>query len=104
MFVKFQWKNSKVCSHDGCLHGSFFGKRGRRSTINAHGDKKSFKRILTLLENMKETPYHGIGKPEALKYELSGLYSRRIDSKNRLVYKVDESEKKTTVYQVKDHY
>lgn len=87
------------------LYAVYFVARAEEDLLlMAKGDKKSFKRILTLLENMKETPYQGIGKPEALKYELSGLYSRRIDSKNRLVYKVDESEKKITVYQVKDHY
>lgn len=87
------------------LYAVYFVAREEEDLLlMAKGDKKSFKRILTLLENMKETPYQGIGKPEALKYELIGLYSRRIDSKNRLVYKVDESEKKITVYQVKDHY
>ncbi len=55
-------------------------------------DKIKVKKICKLLENIKETPYSGIGKPEALKYELSGYWSRRIDSKNRLVYKVEVDE------------
>lgn len=51
-------------------------------------DKKTFERILSLLKNMQETPFSGIGKPEPLKYDLSGFWSRRIDKKNRIIYEV----------------
>ena len=51
-------------------------------------DKKTFERILSLLKNMQETPFFGIGKPEPLKYDLSGFWSRRIDKKNRIIYEV----------------
>ena len=51
-------------------------------------DKKTFERILSLLKNMEETPFSGIGKPEPLKYDLSGFWSRRIDKKNRIIYEV----------------
>lgn len=44
-------------------------------------DKKTFERILSLLKNMQETSFSGIGKPEPLKYGLTGFWSRRIDKK-----------------------
>jgi toxin YoeB len=53
-------------------------------------DKKVFKKIVELLKSIKRTPYQGIGKPEALKFNQSGYWSRRITDEHRLVYKVDE--------------
>ncbi len=55
-------------------------------------DKKKFKKIIKLLDEIKRTPYTGTGKPEALKHKLSGCWSRRIDRINRLVYQIDETE------------
>ena len=53
-------------------------------------DKKTLKRINKLIENIKSNdPFKGIGKPEPLKENLSGFWSRRIDDTNRLVYAVD---------------
>ena len=52
-------------------------------------DQQKVGRIKKLLTNITETPYTGIGKPEALKYDLQGYWSRRIDHEHRLVYKVD---------------
>lgn len=51
-------------------------------------DKKKLKRINELINNIRINPFSGIGKPEPLKYELSGYWSRRIDDEHRLVYKV----------------
>ena len=54
-------------------------------------DKKALKRINRLLDDIKRNdPFKGIGKPEHLKENLSGFWSRRIDDTNRLVYAVDE--------------
>ena len=50
---------------------------------------KLAKRLLRLIEDTKRDPFDGIGKPEPLKNELSGWWSRRIDDEHRLVYKVD---------------
>lgn len=50
------------------------------------------KRIKRLLTDMSEHPYIGIGKPEKLKYELSGKWSRRINSNHRIVYIVREND------------
>ena len=53
-------------------------------------DKKTLKRINKLIKAAKSTPFQGIGKPEPLKENLSGFWSRRIDDTNRLVYAVDD--------------
>jgi toxin YoeB len=52
------------------------------------GNKTVLKKITVLLEDMVKHPYTGIGKPEALKYELAGSWSRRITAEHRLVYQV----------------
>ena len=49
-------------------------------------DKKTLKRINTLIKDIQRNPFDGIGKPEPLKGDLSGLWSRRIDEANRIVY------------------
>jgi toxin YoeB len=52
-------------------------------------DKKTLKRINLLIEATLRDPFDGIGKPEALKENLSGFWSRRVDDTNRLVYAVE---------------
>ena len=54
-------------------------------------DKKQIKRINELIKEIDRTPFEGIGKPEALKLNLKGLWSRRIDQEHRIIYKVEES-------------
>jgi toxin YoeB len=54
-------------------------------------DNKTLKRINRLIAEALRTPFEGVGKPEPLRENLSGLWSRRIDDTNRLVYAVDES-------------
>lgn len=51
-------------------------------------DKKTLKRINQLLQDILRHPFEGIGNPEALKGDLSGMWSRRIDEVNRIVYSV----------------
>ncbi|MGN0604528.1 MAG: Txe/YoeB family addiction module toxin [Oscillospiraceae bacterium] len=55
-------------------------------------DKKTLKRINALIKDIDRDPFDGIGKPEPLKYQLQGLWSRRIDDVNRLVYKIENNE------------
>lgn len=52
-------------------------------------DKKTLKRISKLIKDIKRSPFDGIGKPEPLKENLSGWWSRRIDEENRIVYFVE---------------
>ncbi|MCD6564982.1 MAG: Txe/YoeB family addiction module toxin [Bacteroidales bacterium] len=65
-------------------------------------DKKMLKKINNLIKDIQKNPYEGIGKPEPLKYDLSGYWSRRIDREHRLVYQVDENE--IRIYSCKYHY
>ena len=53
-------------------------------------DKKTLKKINSLIKDIKRDPFMGIGKPEPLKYELAGCWSRRITDEHRLVYMVEE--------------
>lgn len=53
-------------------------------------DKKILKRINALIKEICRNPYEGLGKPEALRYELQGYWSRRINLEDRLIYKVEE--------------
>ena len=55
-------------------------------------DKKILKKINELIKDIQRTPYKGIGKPEPLKYDLTGLWSRRIDREHRLVYQIRDEE------------
>jgi len=53
-------------------------------------DKQIVKKINQLIKDIKRDPFDGLGKPEPLKHELSGFYSRRITDEHRLVYEVYE--------------
>ena len=55
-------------------------------------DKKTLKRINLLIRDIERTPFEGIGKPEALKHNLSGWWSRRITDEHRIVYRVQGDE------------
>ena len=55
-------------------------------------DKKITSRIFSLIDDIDKNPFMGLGKPEPLKHELQGYWSRRIDKSNRLVYKIIEKE------------
>ena len=56
-------------------------------------DRKTLKKINNLLKDiLRNGVDKGIGQPEPLKYDLSGYWSRRIDEKNRLVYRIDEND------------
>ncbi|HIF9538823.1 TPA: Txe/YoeB family addiction module toxin [Photobacterium damselae] len=65
-------------------------------------DKKTLKRINKLIENCVRTPFEGIGKPEPLKDNLSGYWSRRIDDTHRLVYKATQDT--LVIVAVRFHY
>lgn len=65
-------------------------------------DKKKVKRINELIQDIKRSPFEGIGDPEPLRHNWSGYWSRRIDKKHRLVYKVDDSG--LSVAQCRYHY
>ncbi len=51
-------------------------------------DKRTLKRINLLIKDIERNPFEGLGKPEPLKHDLSGFWSRRIDDQNRIVYRI----------------
>ena len=65
-------------------------------------DKTKIKRINQLIRDIQRDPFDGIGKPEALRHELTGLWSRRIDDEHRLIYSVND--KKIIIAQCRYHY
>ena len=65
-------------------------------------DKKTLKKINLLIQDIQRNQFVGIGKPEPLKNGLGGLWSRRIDNANRLVYKIEDEQ--IQIIQCKGHY
>lgn len=65
-------------------------------------DRKTLKRINKLIEATLRAPFEGIGKPEGLRENLSGFWSRRIDETNRVVYAVEEDY--LTIISCRFHY
>jgi len=69
-------------------------------------DVKISIKIRSLLEQIRRTPFHGIGSPEALKHDLKGYWSRRITREHRIIYKVSGTKPNQTliVIQLRYHY
>ena len=65
-------------------------------------DKKTLKRINNLIKDTERSPFEGIGKPEPLKGDLSGFWSRRIDDTNRFVYRINND--KLEILSCRGHY
>ena len=73
--------------------------------IAAHrkaGNKAVLSKLLVLLEELAEHPFTGTGKPEPLKHNLSGMWSRRINKEHRLIYEVEENT--VFILSAKGHY
>lgn len=66
------------------------------------GNKPVLKKIAQLIESIEENPFEGIGKPEQLKYSLSGIWSRRITKEHRLVYEIEDD--CILIHSAKGHY
>jgi toxin YoeB len=65
-------------------------------------DKAMLKKVNTMIKEIERTPFEGTGKPEALKHNLAGWWSRRINLEHRLVYKVENES--IVVLQCRYHY
>lgn len=81
---------------------SFLPEAFEHFNLWSHENKKTYKRIIELIRDIGRDPFSGVGKPEPLKHELKGLWSRRITGEHRLVYKVNEDE--IVIYSCKFHY
>ena len=68
------------------------------------GDKKVLRKLEQLLNELREHPLTGTGRPEALRHDLQGLYSRRINRKHRLVYGIKEESVVVIVVSAYTHY
>lgn len=68
------------------------------------GDKVILKKLATLLNELIEHPMTGTGQPEAMKHNFSGCWSRRINQKHRLVYKIKDEQITVIVLQAMGHY
>ena len=70
------------------------------------GNKSIMKKITNLIEDILIHPYEGLGKPEQLKYELSGRWSRRIDKEHRIIYRITEENniEILNILSLKGHY
>lgn len=68
------------------------------------GNKAAVKKIQIFIKELQLHPTTGTGQPEQLKYELSGYWSRRIDKKNRLTYRIEEEEIIVVVVSALGHY
>ncbi|MDR3696497.1 Txe/YoeB family addiction module toxin [Mucilaginibacter sp.] len=66
------------------------------------GQKQIQVRILALIQSIQQTPFEGIGKPEPLKHNFTGMWSRRINNIHRIVYEVKDNA--IHIYSLKDHY
>ena len=65
-------------------------------------DKKILRKINGLIKEIQRTPFEGLGRPEQLKYDLAGYWSRRVDQDHRLVYQVTGNE--LLIYACRYHY
>ena len=68
------------------------------------GNQGVLKKINALLEDIAAHPYTGIGKPEMLKHEMSGKWSRRINEEHRIVYSVNKNQIEIFVFSMRHHY
>lgn len=76
--------------------------RGWEDYLYWQNNAKILKQINKLIKVIQRTPYEGLGNPEALRYEMTGYWSRRIDREHRLIYKVIDD---TVVFiQCRHHY
>jgi toxin YoeB len=65
--------------------------------ITKSGNRADKKKLELILEELKTSPFKGLGKPEPLKYNLSRFWSRRLNKKDRIIYQVIEEPDKTVV-------
>lgn len=68
------------------------------------GNKTIQKKITQLLNAIEENPFEGIGKPELLKHNLSGLWSRRINQEHRIIYEISANQNTLIIHSLKGHY
>ncbi len=81
---------------------TFSAKAWEEFLFFSGNDRKLTQRIMALIKEIQSAPFEGKGKPEPLRENLAGFWSRRIDDTNRLVYRVSEDE--IEILQMRYHY
>ena len=84
-----------VLADQACKDYQYFLRSGHTTIVD---------KIKTLLNDIAAHPYTGIGKPEPLKYELAGKWSRRINSEHRLIYAVHDDRIEVYIFSMRYHY
>lgn len=72
--------------------------------LHKSGDKASIKKVKKIFDELEEHPQTGVGQPEQLKHNLSGYWSRRINQKDRLIYRIDEAIVTVFIISASSHY
>ena len=72
--------------------------------LKKSGDKATLKKLALLFEELTEHPRTGTGQPEELKHNFSGCWSRRINTKHRLVYRIEEEKITVIILYASGHY
>jgi toxin YoeB len=72
--------------------------------MTQYSRKKELEKLFSILKELEEHPKTGTGKPEQLRYDLSGFWSRRLNRKDRIIYEIDEDGAVVTVLSVLGHY
>lgn len=89
------------------MHFSFTAEAWEDFEYWMDNDPEISNKIRVLLKNIKQDPFKGLGKPEPLKYDLKGYWSRRITGEDRLVYKLSGTkgvDQRCTIIQCRFHY
>ena len=83
-----------------------YTKKAREHRFFWHksGNKSIQDKLQKLIDSLEENPYKGVGKPEKLKHEYQGFWSRRIDRGHRIIYEIVEEEKTIYIHRLKGHY
>ena len=74
------------------------------AAIKKSGEKSALKKLQKIVDELAKHPFEGSGNPERLKYELSGMWSRRVTQKDRVIYQVDEEIYIVSILSVVGHY
>ncbi len=78
--------------------------RNDLDAIHKSGDKASIKRVENIFHELEQHPEKGTGRPEKLRYELTGCWSRRINKKDRLIYEINETKALVLILSAAGHY
>ena len=91
-----KWNFSKI------MKIKFTQKAQKQYEYWKENDLKILKKINELIKDIQKTPFEGLGKPESLKFNLNGFWSRRINYEHRLVYKIEDES--IIILQCRYHY